>query len=120
MSGAMELKLRRSGMIYVIDITGEMDLYNAFKLKDMVTALIGRQVREFIINLEKVDYMDSSGIGALLFVFAELRKRGLLLRIAGVQGSVKRVIELTKLAGYLPLSLGVNEAIVEIRRTGSK
>jgi anti-sigma B factor antagonist len=115
MSGAMELKLRRSGMIYVVDVTGEMDLYNAFKLKDMVTALIGRKVREFIINLEKVDYMDSSGIGALLFVFAELKKRGLLLRIAGVKGSVKRVIELTKLIGYLPLSADVNEALAKLR-----
>ena len=115
----MEIKLRRLGTIYVIDIAGEMDLYNAFKLKETVTLMIGRKIREYIINLEKVSYMDSSGIGALLFVFAELKKRGLLLRIASVKGSVKRVIELTKLSGYLPLSTGLTEAIVEIQRTGS-
>ena len=115
----MEIKLRRSGTVYVIDVTGEMDLYNAFKLKDIVTSMIGKQIREYVINLEKVEYMDSSGIGALLFVFAELKKRRMILRIAGVKGSVKRVIELTKLSGYLPLSAGVSEAIVEIRSTGS-
>ncbi len=115
----MEIRLRRSGTVYVIDVTGEMDLYNAFKLKEIVTTMIEKQIREYVINLDKVEYMDSSGIGALLFVFAELKKRGMLLRIAGVKGSVKRVIELTKLSGYLPLSAGVSEAIVEIRRTGS-
>jgi anti-sigma B factor antagonist len=115
----MEIKLRRLGALWVIDVTGDMDLYNAFKVKNIVNTMIERKIREYVINLEKVEYMDSSGIGALLYVFAELKKRGMLLRIAGVKGSVKRVIELTKLLGYLPLSAGVSEAIVEIRRTGS-
>lgn len=112
----MEIKLRRSSTTYVIDITGEMDLYNAFKLKDMVTAMIGRQIREFVINLENVDYIDSSGIGALLTVHAEVKKRGLALRFASVKGSVKRVIELTKLSGYLPICTDVSEAVGQIRR----
>jgi len=116
----MEIKLRKSGTIYVLDVTGEMDLYNAYKLKEIVTAMIGRQIREYIINLENVQYMDSSGIGALLFVHAELKKRGMILRIANVKGAVKKVIELTKLSGYLPISGGIQDAMVDIMRTGSK
>jgi anti-sigma B factor antagonist len=116
----MEIKLRRGGTIYVIDVTGEMDLYNAFRLKDVVSGMIAKQIREYVINLEKVEYMDSSGIGALLFVHAELKKRGMPLRIAGVQGTVKRVIELTKLSGYLPLCADVNEGIVQIRSLGNR
>jgi anti-sigma B factor antagonist len=112
----VEIKLRRSGTIYVIDISGEMDLYNAFRLKQVVKQMIERQIREYVINLEKVGYIDSSGIGALLFVHAELKKRGLLLKIANVRGSVKKVIELTKLMGYLPITGGVNEAVAQIRR----
>jgi anti-sigma B factor antagonist len=111
----VEIKLRRSDTTYVIDITGEMDLYNAFKLKDIVTEMIARKIREFVINLENVDYIDSSGIGALLTVHAELKKRGLALRFASVKGSVKRVIELTKLIGYLPICAGVKEALAQIR-----
>ena len=116
----MEIKLRRGGTTYVIDVTGEMDLYNAFRLKDVVSGMIAKQIREYVINLEKVEYMDSSGIGALLFVHAELKKRGMILRIANVKGAVKRVIELTKLSGYLPISAGIQDAIVDIMRTGSR
>jgi anti-sigma B factor antagonist len=111
----MEIKLRRAGTTYVIDITGEMDLYNAFKLKDIVTKMIGRQISEYVINLENVEYIDSSGIGALLSVHAELKKRGMPFVIANVKGSVKRVIELTKLNGYLPIAAGVGEAVTRIR-----
>jgi len=116
----MEIKLRRSGTIYVLDVSGEMDLYNAFKLKEIITMMVSRRIREYIINLENVQYMDSSGIGALLFVHAELKKRGMLLRIANVKGTVKKVIDLTKLTGYLPISGGVQDAIVDIMRTGNR
>lgn len=116
----MEIKLRRANTTYVIDITGEMDLYNAFKLKDIVTVMIGKQIREFVINLENVEYIDSSGIGALLTVHSEVKKRGMVLRFANVKGSVKRVIELTKLFGYLPICADVNEAVAQIRATGQK
>jgi anti-sigma B factor antagonist len=111
----MEIKLRRAGTIYVIDITGEMDLYNAFKVKDIVMKMIGRQIKEYVINLENVEYLDSSGIGALLSVHAELKKRAMPFVIANVKGSVKRVIELTKLNGYLPIAADVNEAVTRIR-----
>ncbi len=37
---SMELKLRKAGTIYVIDVIGEMDLYNAFRLKDLVKKMI--------------------------------------------------------------------------------
>jgi anti-sigma B factor antagonist len=112
----LEIRLLRSGTVYVIDISGEMDLYNAFRLKEVVNGMIARKVREYVISLEKVDYMDSSGIGALLFVHAELKKRGMPLKIAGVQGTVKKVIELTKLSGYLPLCADVTEGISQIRK----
>jgi anti-sigma B factor antagonist len=114
-SGQLEIKLRRAGTIYVIDIKGEMDLYNAFKLKDIVKAMIERSVKEYVINLEEVQYIDSSGIGSILFVYGEMKQRGMSLVVAGARGPVKRVIELTKLIGYLPLAADVTEALAKLR-----
>lgn len=115
MSGQLDIQLRRSGTIYVIDVKGEMDLFNSFKLKDIVKALIERNVRQYIINLDELEYIDSSGIGAILFVYGELRKRKMMLVVAGARGSVKRVIELTKLIGYLPLAADLTEALARQR-----
>jgi anti-sigma B factor antagonist len=111
----LEIKLRRADTIYVLDVAGEMDLYNAFKLKDVVRKMIERQIRLFVINLDQVPYIDSSGIGALLQVFADIKKKGLKLRIAGVKGSVRKVIELTKLMQYFPIVPDVELAVKQLK-----
>lgn len=120
MNSVMELKLRKAGAIYVIDVIGEMDLYNAFKLKELVKKMIDGKVTSYILNLEQVSYMDSSGIGALLYVHSELKKRGLPLRIVGLTGSVKKVIELTKLIEYFPIVSDLATALAQLKQKGEK
>jgi anti-sigma B factor antagonist len=110
----MELKIRKNGEIYIIDINGEMDLYNSYKLKELVMKMLEKNVKKFIINLEQVDYIDSSGIGALIFICSTIKKMNLKLSISNVHGSVKKVIELTKLMGYFPISNSVEEAILAL------
>ena len=58
----MELKIRKNGDVYIIDVTGEMDLYNSYKLKELVMKMLEKNVKNFVINLEQVDYIDSSGL----------------------------------------------------------
>ena len=111
----LEIKLRRVDSIYIIDLAGEMDLYNAFKLKTVVQKMIEKQIRLYVVNLDQVPYIDSSGIGALLQVYAEIKRKGLKLRIAGVKGSVRKVIELTKLWQYFPIVPDVETAVKELR-----
>ena len=112
----MELKIRKSGDNYIIDVNGEMDLYNSYKLKELVMKMLEKKVEHFIINLENVDYIDSSGIGALIYICSTIKKLGLRLVITNIHGSVKKVIELTKLMGYFPISANIEEAL---QRMGS-
>ena len=107
----MELKIRKSNEIYIIDVNGEMDLYNSYKLKELVMKMLEKKVVNFIINLEQVDYIDSSGIGALIYICSTIKKMSLKLSITNIHGSVKKVIELTKLMGYFPIANTVEEAI---------
>ena len=107
----MELKMRKSAEIYIVDVNGEMDLYNSYKLKELIMKMLEKKVRTFIINLEQVDYIDSSGIGALIYICSTIKKMNLKLSITNVHGSVKKVIELTKLMGYFPIASTVEEAL---------
>ncbi len=110
----MELKIRKSGDIYIIDVNGEMDLYNSYKLKELVMKMLEKKVESFIVNLESVDYIDSSGVGALIYICSTIKKMNLNLKIANIHGSVKKVIELTKLMGYFPIAGTVQEALKQI------
>lgn len=107
----MELKIRKNKEVYIIDVSGEMDLYNSYKLKELVMKMIERNIKNMIINLDEVDYIDSSGIGALIYICSTLKKMNLKLFITNIHGSVKKVIELTKLMGYFPITNSLEEAI---------
>lgn len=112
----MELKIRKNGEIYIVDVNGEMDLYNSYKLKELVMKMLEKNVKKFVINLEQVDYIDSSGISALIFICSTIKKMNLKLSISNVHGSVKKVIELTKLMGYFPISNSVEEAVLTLSK----
>jgi anti-sigma B factor antagonist len=107
----MELRIRKSKAIYIIDIQGEMDLYNSFKLKELLMKMIEKKIENFIINMDEVEYIDSSGIGALIFISSTIKKMNLHLAIANIHGSVKKVIELTKLTSYFPIVPTLEDAI---------
>ena len=111
----MELKIRKNGDIYIIDVNGEMDLYNSYKLKELVMKMLEKSVKFFVINLEQVDYIDSSGIGALIYICSTVKKMNLKLAIESFHCSVKKVIELTKLTGYFPMANSVEEALLMVK-----
>lgn len=111
----MELSMRKSGEVYIVDVKGEMDLYNAHQLKDLVTKMMEKNIKNFVINLENVEYIDSTGIGALIAICNTLKKQDSKLAISGVHGSVKKVIELTKLTAFFPLASSLEDAIKRAR-----
>ena len=110
----MELKIRKNQEVYIVDITGEMDLYNSYKLKELIAKMLERSVKGIILNMEEVEYIDSSGIGALIYICSTLKKKNLKLYITNIHGSVKKVIELTKLMGFFPITNSLEEALQKL------
>ncbi len=107
----MELKIRKTGENYIIDLEGEMDLYNSYKLKDLVSKMVEKDVRKIVINLDAVSYIDSSGVGALIYICSIIKKLNLQLAMTNIHGSVKKVIDLTKLTDYFPITGTIEEAL---------
>jgi len=104
----------------VLDIVGEIDLYNAYRLKDTVASILERKACPFVVNLAKVTYIDSSGIGALLSINATLSQKRIPLRIVSVPPFVMKIMELTRLVGFLPVEVPGGQAVgVAVGRTNA-
>lgn len=43
----MELKIRKSAEIYIVDVNGEMDLYNSYKLKELIMKMLEKKSSNF-------------------------------------------------------------------------
>ena len=79
--------------IFIVKLSGEVDLYNANKLKDNIsTHLRHSTARKVIINLDEV-----TGIGTLISVKQMISGANGELRLIHVTNSVKKIFELTKL-----------------------
>lgn len=111
----MEISQREKENVVVLDIQGEIDLYNAPEIKDIIQKLIEAQKYNIIINLEKVSYIDSSGIGALISSLSNLKKYQGGLKIINVYASVKKVFELTKLTSFFEIYDSEGEALAKFK-----
>jgi len=118
-AAAMDIKIRNFNVHHVIEVSGEVELYNAHRLKDVVIAMMQKKVRVFILNLKRVTYIDSSGVAALLSINAMLAREGMQFRIVSVSRPILRVLELTRLMDFLPVFPNELEAIESIAAKSS-
>lgn len=112
----MDITKRTKDDVVILDISGEIDLYNAPEIKDIINSLIEEKKFNVIINLEKVTYIDSSGIGALISSLSNLKKYQGGLKIINVFASVRKVFELTKLTSFFEIYDSEEAAIESFRR----
>ncbi|TGL85131.1 anti-sigma factor antagonist [Leptospira congkakensis] len=97
----MIIQEKSSNQVAIITIEGEVDLYNAKELKDILDDKMHKHQYEIVVNLEKVPFMDSSGIGTLVTAMYKLKKYHGNLKVCSVHGSVAKVFKLTGMESHL-------------------
>jgi anti-sigma B factor antagonist len=107
----MDITIRESNDVVIMDINGEIDLYNVPDIKETIKAQMEGSKTNIIINLDKVSYIDSSGIGVLISSLSNLKKAGGSLKIINVYASVRKVFELTKLTSFFDIYDSEQEAL---------
>jgi anti-sigma B factor antagonist len=95
----------------VIKATGRLDMIAAPMLKSLVTLAVSRGETPLVIDLTCVEFMDSSGIGALVSGLRTSRQANSDLRIAGAKAQVLSVLELTNISRVLHPYDSVDEAL---------
>lgn len=97
--------------VLIVNIIGEVDLYNAPKIKEIINENIGKGFVKFIINMNEVTYIDSTGIGSLIFARQTIIGNKGALRLIHIKDSVKKIFELTKLNNFFTIYNSESEAI---------
>ncbi|HWR37983.1 MAG TPA: STAS domain-containing protein [Patescibacteria group bacterium] len=93
----MKIQLKESGKKQVVELSGGMYVEDAAVLREELIKLIEAGHRDFVIRLDQVDYIDSSGLGVLVTILKRIRELDGKLVIGGVKGVVKTLFELTRL-----------------------
>lgn len=69
----------------VVEIAGDMDAAAMAQLKATFEAL-GSGAEDVVLKLSQVEFMDSSGVGGIVFLYKRLRVAGCKLRLSGAHG----------------------------------
>jgi anti-sigma B factor antagonist len=109
---AIDIKVdtRSVGDWTVIDVEGEVDVFTAPKLREVIIGLLDDGKDRLIVNLENVAFMDSTGLGVLVGGLKRVKERNGELSIAGAQGTVLRVLNVTGLHAVFPMKDSVEAA----------
>lgn len=80
-----------------VTLTGSIYVEEATAIRAKLIEYIDQGFRRFVITMQKVDYIDSSGLGVLVAVQKRAVQNGGGVAIKGIQGIVKELFELTRL-----------------------
>lgn len=89
-------KLLGSG-VAVLKLEGKLNMVSAPHLRQEVHSAVAAGNTKVVIDLSAIDFIDSSGLGALINGLKSTRQAGGDLRIAGPTEQVRLVLELTNM-----------------------
>ncbi len=82
----------------ILDITGDIDLAHSPAMrKALLQEIREKKTPKVFLNLEKVRYIDSSGIASLVEGLKASRDQGSRLILYGLSKTVREVMELSRL-----------------------
>jgi anti-sigma B factor antagonist len=82
----------------IIAVGGEIDVYTAPKLRDKITELVAEGVYDIIVDMEAVEFLDSTGLGVLVGGLKKVRAHDGSLQLICTQDRLLKIFRITGLA----------------------
>ena len=109
----MDLKLGHYDKdgIEVIDVQGEIDMYTAPRLRELLIDLVSKTSYQLVTNLDKVGFLDSTGLGVLVGGLRRVRAHDGSLDLVCTQERILKIFRITGLTQVFGIHETVNQAI---------
>jgi len=105
----------KHGAVTVLALEGNlMGGPDAAALHATLNDLVSRGVKHIVIDLSKVEYMNSSGLSLLIGGAGTVKNAGGALLLAGASPKILSIIKITKLSGVLENHPSVEEAVTRL------
>ncbi|MFZ3214624.1 MAG: STAS domain-containing protein [Candidatus Acidiferrales bacterium] len=97
-STLMDVSTRQSGTATIVDVIGDITLYNSPQIRKVLLDLLkDKKAPRVIVNLERVRYIDSAGVASLVEGLKVSRDLKSTFALFGLSRTAREVLELTRL-----------------------
>ena len=109
----MDLKLGHYSKdgIEVVNVEGEIDIYTAPRLRELLIDLAGKNNYQLIVNMDKVGFLDSTGLGVLVGGLKRVRAHDGSLDLVCTQERILKIFKITGLTKVFSIYETVDQAI---------
>src|SRR6202142_2501966 len=111
--GFVGLKLdhHRQDGIEIVDVEGEIDVYTAPRLRELLIELVNNRFYQLVVNMEKVEFLDSTGLGVLVGGLKRVRAHDGSLDLVCTQERILKIFRITGLTKVFGIHETVDLAI---------
>ncbi|HEX3827604.1 MAG TPA: STAS domain-containing protein [Sporichthyaceae bacterium] len=107
----LTLQTRVEGEFTVIEVGGEIDVYTAPKLRECLVDLVNSGRHHLVVDMEKVEFLDSTGLGVLVGGLKRVRAHDGSLRLVCTQERILKIFRITGLTKVFPIHDSVSGAV---------
>jgi anti-sigma B factor antagonist len=91
----MEITEKKQGNINIISVTGRLDAYSSIELEKKLDSLLDAVHVQQVINLEKLEYISSSGLRIFLATLKKAKKQQGDIKLACLKPFIKEVFDIS-------------------------
>ncbi|MFC1670885.1 STAS domain-containing protein [Spirochaetota bacterium] len=99
----MNIGFRDTGKHKIIEVHGEVDLYNVSELKKALFSITDGTNPSVVVDMKNVNYMDSSGIGALVAGQKKMRTHNGKFALINIHEDVLNILKLATLDRFFTI-----------------
>ena len=110
MGAELSLTVRRERGVVIAEVTGEIDMSTAARLREGLTRLAGSG-QPLIVDLNRITFIDSAGLGVLVAAARQAGAHGGSLHAVCSQPQVRKLLWMTGVDRRIPLSATVEGAL---------
>ncbi|MDI9442429.1 MAG: anti-sigma factor antagonist [Firmicutes bacterium] len=113
----MHFSIERQGQALVASLVGEFDLHSAPKFKQSMAEVFAEypQLKHLILDVQKVSFIDSSGLGVILGRYREIEEKGGRLFFVRANPQIKRILQLSGFEKISEFANSTEEVLAWIR-----
>jgi anti-sigma B factor antagonist len=97
MSLNIEIKFNEKENIWDVSPEGEIDIYTSPKLKKEILDAFDSKQTDISIDCKKLDYVDSTGLGALIYILKKLKDNDYKIYLSNVKPNILKLFHITEL-----------------------
>jgi len=93
----MEIKIGQENGRVTIKLTGDIFVEQGDELMDAFNSVMGNSPNLIVIDMNELKSITSSGIGKIVMLYKEMKKKGGKVKIIGVNDTITQVFKIVKL-----------------------